>query len=71
MSNDLLSLACDINDAPVKRDNTPCYASTTGFYRGLLTQLAIEVGVYGDPQIKEKVRAILKNHLRLIQKDNS
>lgn len=71
MSNNLLSLASEINDAPVKRDNKPCYASSTGAYRALLTRLAIEVGIYGDQKVKEKMQAVLESHLRFIQKTNS
>lgn len=71
MSDNLLSLARSINDTVVKRDDKVCYPAIAGFHRGLLTQLAIEVGAYGDSQIKKKVQAILENHLNLIQQHNS
>jgi hypothetical protein len=44
-----------------------CYASTTGAYSTLVTNLCIAVGVYGDPKVKAKVLEALESHLKFLQ----
>jgi hypothetical protein len=48
-------------------DGHVCYASTTGAYSALVTNLCISVGVYGDPKVKEKVLETLEQHLKFLQ----
>ena len=63
MLNRLLGIVKEIRANPLKTDGHTCYPSTAGAYSSLVTNLVIEIGVYGDKAIQDRVEEVLKRHL--------
>lgn len=68
MPDKIMEVARSVNATRLKNnDGHACYASTTGAYSALVTNLCIAVGVYGDPKVKAKVLEALESHLKFLQ----
>ena len=63
MTDKVLTVVRAINAAKVQRDGKTCYPSTTGAYSALLTNIGIQIEVYGNKDIKERILKLLENHL--------
>ena len=68
MPDKIMAIARSVNATKLtNNDGRACYASTTGAYSALVTNLCIAVGVYGDPKVKAKVLEALESHLKFLQ----
>ena len=68
MPDKIMEVARTVNATKLtNNDGRACYASTTGAYSALVTNLCIAVGVYGDPKVKAKVLEALESHLKFLQ----
>jgi hypothetical protein len=47
-----------------------CYPSSTGAYRALLSNICIDVGVWGSEEVKSRVTKTLENHLKYLQENS-
>jgi hypothetical protein len=66
MADKIMDVVRSISNSKVQREGTTCYPSTTGAYSALLTNIGIEIEVYGNPAIKARVLKILENHLSFL-----
>ena len=70
MPDKIMELSKAIGATYLKDDEgRRCYPSTAGAYRALLSNLCIDVGVWGSEEVKSKVLKTLESHLKYLQEN--
>lgn len=70
MPDKIMSLSKAIGETYLTdEEGRKCYPSTTGAYRALLSNLCIDVGVWGSEEVKDRVLKTLENHLKFLQEN--
>ena len=70
MPDKIFELSRAIGETYLKtEEGRTCYPSTTGAYRALLSNLCIDVGVWGSKEVKTKVLKTLESHLKYLQEN--